>query len=304
MDSSVPRDHASVPRDHAIAAIAARQWGHITWRQLLALGVTPNEISKWLTKGRLIQVFRGVYAVGHTRPEPIARAAAAVLACGERAALSYFSAAGLWGFSNRWPTVPEVTVPAKRRPAGIRIHVHPTLESQDIRRHRGIRVTNPARTLLDIGPRLTDTALARAVNEARLQAGLRIAQLDDVVARNPYHPGARLLRPFVDQPTGPTRSELEDRFLAFVRDYGLPTPLVNTRLEGYLVDALFVDERVIIELDGWDFHQTRRSFERDRERDAALLAAGYVTVRITWERLRDAPAREAVRLRKILNNRR
>ena len=64
---------------------------------------------------------------------------------------------------------------------------------------------------------------------------------------------------------------------------------------------MFPGERVIVELDGYRYHHSRASFERDRERDAATLAAGHVTVRITWERLRDHPRREAKRLHRILH---
>ena len=60
---------------------------------------------------------------------------------------------------------------------------------------------------------------------------------------------------------------------------------------------------MIVELDGWDFHNDRRSFEADRARDADTLEAGYVTVRITWERLHESPRREAARLKKILATR-
>ena len=293
----------TVPKDRRILSLAAKQYGHVTRHQLIDLGLTQTEIDKRLVKGLLIPVFHGVYAVGHPRPEAIARAAAAVLACGDEAVLSYFSAAALWGMGTKWPRIPEITVPARRRPTGIRVHVHPALESRDIRRHRAIRVTSPARTLFDIAPRMTEAQLARAVNEARLNAGLRLPHLAELLDRESYHPGLRLLRPYVEQPTGPTRSQFEDRFVAFARDHGLPTPSTNTRVAGYEVDALFPHERVIVELDGWDFHSNRRSFERDRDRDAALLAAGYVTVRITWERLTGAPAREAARLRAILKAR-
>jgi very-short-patch-repair endonuclease len=79
--------------------------------------------------------------------------------------------------------------------------------------------------------------------------------------------------------------------------------MINVRVKGYEVDALFVDTRVIVELDGWSYHSSRRSFERDRERDTVLLAAGYVTVRITWERLTRQPEREAARLKAILESR-
>jgi REase_MTES_1575/Transcriptional regulator, AbiEi antitoxin len=295
---------SSVPKDHLIASLAANQHGHVARRQLLDLGLTPNEISKRITKGLLIPVFRGVYAVGHPRPEAVARAAAAVLAGGDDAVLSYFSAAALWEMGTTWPWTPEITVPARRRPSGIRVHVHPALESQDIRHHRGIRVTSPARTILDIAPRLSKAQLARTLNEARLSRHLRLNAVEELLARNLLHPGTRLLKPLSESPTGPTRSEFEDRFIAFAHDHGLPAPLVNAHVAGYEVDILFPDHRVIVELDGWSFHSNRTSFERDRDRDAALLAAGYVTVRITWERLTHSPAREAARLHEILKLRR
>jgi very-short-patch-repair endonuclease len=119
-----------------------------------------------------------------------------------------------------------------------------------------------------------------------------------------HQPGAKLLWPFVAQPKGPTRSEFEDAFLAFIRRYALPTPLVNIRLNGYEVDALFPAHKLIVELDSWGFHGDRTAFATDRERDAHALLHGYATIRITWERLRDAPDREAARLREILSARR
>jgi very-short-patch-repair endonuclease len=73
---------------------------------------------------------------------------------------------------------------------------------------------------------------------------------------------------------------------------------------GYEVDALFEAEQLIVELDGWAFHADRDAFERDRDRDADTLAAGCATVRITWERMRRAPAQEAARLQAILTGRR
>ena len=116
---------ATVPSDRQIALLAAKQYGHVTRTQLSRLGLSRTEIDKRIVKGLLIPVFRGVYAVGHPRPEAIARAAAAVLAGGDHAILSYFSAAALWGMTTNWPRTPEITVPARRRPSGIRVHVHP-----------------------------------------------------------------------------------------------------------------------------------------------------------------------------------
>ena len=70
----------------------------------------------------------------------------------------------------------------------------------------------------------------------------------------------------------------------------LPLPSCNVLVEGFLVDALWPAQRLIVELDSWEFHRQRRAFETDRARDAALLTAGYRVVRITWRRLEDDPA--------------
>lgn len=96
----------------------------------------------------------------------------------------------------------------------------------------------------------------------------------------------------------------EDAFLAFAKRHRLPTPRVNARVAGYQVDIVFEAERVIVELDGYRHHAHQAAFERDRERDAHTLAAGYVTIRITWRRLVHAAQREAARLRAILEERR
>ncbi len=69
------------------------------------------------------------------------------------------------------------------------------------------------------------------------------------------------------------------------------------------MDVLFPEHRVIVEVDGWDTHRTRAAFENDRNRDADMLAAGVVTVRVTRRRMRAAPEREAARLRTILDAR-
>jgi very-short-patch-repair endonuclease len=62
-------------------------------------------------------------------------------------------------------------------------------------------------------------------------------------------------------------------------------------VEGFEVDALWSDQRVVAELDGYAFHHSRGAFERDRARDASLQLAGYKVVRITWRRMqRDAQA--------------
>jgi hypothetical protein len=287
--------------ERAIAAVAARQHGYITRAQLLAVGLGRRAIQYWVSTGRLIPVYAGVYAVGYVRRTPVERAAAAVLACGEKAALSHGSAASLWGFAKHWDAPFEVTAPSIRKRDGIKVHRSRTLARRDVTRQLGIRVTTPARTVLDNAPRLTGKRLSRFVNDALRTPYLHVAELADVLNRNPNHPGTKRVRPFVRKPTN---SPLEDDFLEFAKRYGLPTPETNTHLLGYEIDVFYPRERVIVEVDGHDYHSDRDSFERDRRRDVVMLEAGIVTVRITDERMKHEAEQEAQRLLAILAARR
>ncbi|MGI8506699.1 MAG: hypothetical protein ACR2MK_07840 [Solirubrobacteraceae bacterium] len=293
-----------IPQDLAAAAVAERQHGNLTRLQLLDLGLNDDAIAHRVKRGRLHRVHTGVYAVGRPPVTALERAAAAVLACGPGAVLSHMSALALWGFADRWPARLEVTVARHRHPAGVHVHRCRTLTRRDRRRQHGIAVTSLARTLVDCAPRLSERALTRAVNDGLRSPFLSRSQLAEVCARLSRHPGVKLLSRFVDSRDGPTRSGFEDDFSGFCARFGLPAPKVNTTVCGYEVDALFEDERLIVELDGWDFHQSRDSFESDRNRDADTLAAGVATVRITWNRMTATPVEEVARLGAILAGRR
>jgi very-short-patch-repair endonuclease len=224
---------------------------------------------------------------------------AAVLACGPRAALSHVPADALWELKLRWPTTMEVTAPSKRSRPGIKVHRSP-LERRDVTRHYGIPVTTLARTLLDLAEVLETPSLTRAVNEARLRRKATLTDLAELLHRSPGRT-TRRLRPFVQNPTGPTRSEFEDAFLAFARRHGLPTSEMNQIVAGYEVDVLFGEQRLVVELDGREFHE--HTFEEDRERDAVLLNAGFPVLRLTWDRFNRQEQREAQRLKHILDQR-
>lgn len=239
-----------------------------------------GSITYWARRGRLFRVHHGVYAVGRPATTPLERAAAAVLACGPGAALSHGSAMTLWGFWKHWDRPFEVTVPGDRRPRGIRTHRTRPLHHRDVRRQLDVPVTSPGRTLLDMAARLKPAALRRAVKDGQARKLVGLDALAEAVNRHPHHPGAAKLRPYLDDPDD-TRSVLEDRFLEFCGRAGIPRPQMNVEVCGLLVDALFERERVIVELDSWDFHANREAFEDDRERDGVTTEAGLVTVRIT-----------------------
>jgi hypothetical protein len=263
-----------------IAQAAVRQQGNVTREQLLAIGMTSAAVGRWVKAGRLHRVHNGVYSLGRPPVTPHERASAAVLACGPGAVLSHGSAMTLWGFWRRWDTPFEVTVPGDRRPRGIRSHRSRSLHRREVRRHHGIPVTSPARTQLDMAARLKPGSLKRAIKDGQASKILSPDALAEVVHRHPHHPGAAKLRPYLED-RADTRSVLEDRFLAFCEGAGLPRPQTNVEVCGFLVDVLFPDQQVIVELDSWGFHANRESFEDDRERDGVTTEAGLVTVRIT-----------------------
>ncbi len=286
--------------DERIARLAARQHGHATYSQLLAAGLSRTQIDRRVQDGRLIRMYAKVYAVGYVPITPIARAHAAVLACGPGAVLSHVSAAALWGWHDTWPRVPEVSTTKDRRLKGIRVHHVTRLDRPDRTRQLGVPVTSPARTHLDLAPRLPEDRLTRMFNDARLEHHLRPDALVDVVYRLPSASGAsRIIRLLARMAEGgPTKSQLEDAFRAFVRRFGLPEPQVNVKVAGLEVDICYPEQRVIIEVDSWLHHGDRAAFEEDRLRDSITTAAGFRTVRVTAERLNQA---EADRIRAILN---
>jgi very-short-patch-repair endonuclease len=279
--------------DGVLAAIAGQQHGMITRRQLVAAGLDEHEIAYRVKTGRLIRRHRGVYAVGHVPLSPHARAMAAVLACGPGAVLSHRSAGALWGIL-RHDGPPDVTAAGKHDHPDIALH-RSRLAETDITTHYGIPTTTPARTLLDLADVLDPTSLTRAVHDARLR---HILSLDDLTRQ--IVPGRRtsVLARLTVGATAPTRSVFEDRFLAFVDRHRLPRPEVNAIVAGYEVDMLWRPQRLIAELDGHEFHAD--SFERDRDRDADLVTAGFRVVRVTWTRLSGSPQREAARFRALL----
>jgi hypothetical protein len=287
--------------ERAIARLAGRQHRNVSRAQVLALGLDDNAIHHRVRIGRWHRTHAGVYTIGPPPRTPHERAAAAVLACGPDALLSHASALSLWGLAKSWTFPCEVTTPGRRRPARLRVHQCTTLTRSDRGRHFGIPVTTPARTLLDMAPRLDDKQLALAVSEARHKRILYPAELAEMIARNPRHPGAKRLRKLLGK--GILRSGLEFDFVAFCERYGLPEPETNEKVVGHVVDALFRPQRVVVEIDSIEYHFTREAFETDRDRDADLVAAGYAIVRITEDRLQERADHEAERLRDILEGR-
>ena len=282
--------------ERIIRSIADGQHGRVARRQLIAAGITPKEIERRLASGYLIPLHRGVYAVGHVKSTVRGRWMAAVLACGPRAVLSHRDAAALHGIrpSNRW--LIDVTVP-KWRPAPEGVDLHTSQIEDDERTViDGIPVTTAFRALLDLTHVLNDGQLQQALNETERLEIAETISLASLCQRHARRRGTRRLKDLQPEPRI-TRSQLERDFLAYLRRHDLPLPQTNVIVEGYTVDCVWREHRLVAELDGYEFHDTRKTFDDDRERDQDLQAAGWRTVRITSTHLRTA--RLARRLRAL-----
>jgi very-short-patch-repair endonuclease len=224
-----------------------------------------------------------VYAVGHTNLTMEGRFLAAVKACD--GVLSHFSAGALYHVVYWDDRYPEVTTRTQRAHRGIRVHRSSTLEPQDITRYKGIPVTTPARTLVDLAAIVDYTALRRAVREAQRKL-VTIPQLLETLDRVGRRRGTSNLRKILAAGHAPTRSELEDAVLDLILKAGFRRPAVNQpiRLQGRTVipDFRWPEHRLVIEADGAEWHDDRLTREDDAERQALLEANGERVLRITW----------------------
>jgi very-short-patch-repair endonuclease len=274
--------------------MAGGQHGVVARRQLLAEGFTRHLVQDRITSGHLNRIHRGVYAVGHRKITLRGHWMAAVLAGGPGALLSHQAAPALWDLRRSESGAIDVTVPScvrRRGPKGVRLHRSELVEAY-ADEVDGIPVTSLAWTVIDfagIASRQQVRSVLEAMERRRLYIG---RELDELLERIPNRKGARTTRAAIAEITGPApwhQSVLEETFHELIRASDLPDYEANVFVEGELVDALWRQERVIVELDGFAFHKSRAQFEADRRRDAKLQIAGYRVLRITQQRLRNEP---------------
>lgn len=293
-----------------VAELARSRWGVVSRAELIALGASRPGIDAWVNRGRLHCLHRGVYAVGHAHLGREGRRLAAVLACGEGAALSHRSAASHWGLLDTQSALVDVTARRSREGTpGIRLHTARSLAAHDTTTHEGMPITSVARTLLDLAATVRPDRLERALAQAERLQLYDHAAIEDVLRRSNGHRGRAALTKATAQEPKLTRSDLEAIFLSLVREAGLPEPQTNlplTALDHLRQDPDFYwpTYRLVVETDGWETHRTRSAFQRDRRKDAALVAAGWRVMRFTYddvtregptvvERLRAAAAAQA-----------
>lgn len=240
-----------------ISWLAGRQHGVVARWQLVAAGVSRHQIALRLAAGRLHELHRGVYLVGHDVAPQYAHEAAAILACRGHALISHESSTALWELTPYpAPTPVQVTVPHAHRLDRVNLTIHRAdLDPCDVRRLHGLRLTSPPRALLELAASHEPEALEPLVAEAHYRKLARDAELRDQIARNPGKRGVSRLRTVLDLPRGPrrTRSPAERELLALLRGAGVTDYYeTNAFVHGYEVDFLWAEAGLVVEVDGYD----------------------------------------------------
>jgi very-short-patch-repair endonuclease len=270
-------------------ALTRRQHGVVTRRQLLELGMTAATIRARLESGRLHPLWPGTYAVGRPDIGRLGLLKAATLACGPDARLSHRGAAELWRIAPKVEGPVDVSVPSGfRRLAGIRFHRR---SDHGVTRFvKGIPIADPVSVLIDLATELATEEVEDAVNEADRLDLIRTHRLRATLDREPARPGVgRLKRILAAQTFSRAANALERRFLAIVRDAGIPPPETQRRLGRNRVDFFWPALGFVVETDSLRHHRTAAEQAVDLGRDQAHARAGLRSLRFTHSQVFHRP---------------
>jgi hypothetical protein len=208
--------------------------------------------------------------------------------------LSHFSAAAAWGIwrvPRSFETVTRVGSGGPRRHGGIVAFRSSTLLTE-CTALRGIPITKVERTVLDITPRTSTRAVARAVREAVRLELTTIEELADAIGRHPGRRGSRRLATALARykglPIARARSGAEVRALEIFHRAGYPAPRLNVRIAGEEADLSWARHQLIVEIDGGPYHL---DVGEDTRKQACWEAAGWTVRRVTSECVYEDPAR-------------
>ncbi|MEO6859187.1 MAG: type IV toxin-antitoxin system AbiEi family antitoxin domain-containing protein [Solirubrobacteraceae bacterium] len=268
-----------------MSELAGRQFGLVTTEQLMRLGLTARQIRSWVDRGLLHQIHKDVFAVGHPRLTSHGRLLAAQLTCGDHSFLSHRTAAAVWDLRAVNVRRIEVTVPESERleRTGLVVHCTAHVGDDEVRTRNGLRVSSVPRMLLELANCEAQAELERLITEAVRRRALDFKSLEQTLTRHTRRPGlANLRRALHDYRPGPNRkSDLERAFDRLIKDTDIPPPERNVYIGGWEIDCYWPEFKLVVELDGRNYHSSLADMERDRKKDGDLLKLGIGTFRIT-----------------------
>lgn len=277
----------------SVIAVALRQHGRISAAQLRDLGWSRDVINGRVGSGWLVREHRGSYCLAGAADSAIGRSAAAILAVDPHSSVTHRTGLEHHRVLEVLPGAPVHLTTARhhRSRAGIVVHQAP-LAPCEVVRIDGVRVASLVRCLVDAAATEPASVVALAAHEAEF---LRLLDPQGLITASAGRTGGALLRRLAAERLpirGDLRQALERRFARFLLDRGFATADVNHRVrlrnpeQIILLDAVWWEAGLAVELDGRQAHETARAFDADRERDRRLAAQyGLHVVRVTWHHL-------------------
>ena len=283
----------------AVIRLAERQWGVVSRAQLLDAGLSKSAIGRWTDAGRLHRIHPGVYAVGHRALRTEGRLAAALFYAGPGAALSHATALWWWALKRGQPRTIHISAPGRTFSIAT-VHVHHPHIVERVFRDR-LPVTPVARTLMDHATTASLDEVRRTLSEADYRGLLDVRELERRSGKG--RAGSATMRMALQrhQPRfAHARSDLEIPLIRFCEHYGFPMPNINVIVAGCEVDAVWEENRVVVEVDGGPAHSGPDRMEKDRHWDLVLRARGYTILRYTWRQLTERTDEVAADLARAL----
>jgi very-short-patch-repair endonuclease len=267
-----------------------QQDGVLTHAQALRAGLSQDAVDRRVRSGHWRRCTRGVYFADDRPFTDGARVRAAVWGYGADAAASGLAAAWWHGITKFAPDIVEVTVPRDarlRRQPGTRLRRR-DLRRADVVERKGLRVTEPALTVVEAAARRGGGA---KLMDAALQRHVELRQLWRAHLRNKGRHGSPAARRLLQAASDGARSEAERLLIRLLKEAGITGWRTNYPVGGYKVDVTFPTQQVAIETDGWAFHSDQDAFQQDRQRQNNIALLGWQILRFTWLDLTEYPQR-------------
>jgi len=276
----------------AVAELAASQHGVLTRRQAATVDFDKHRVATAVRDSRLAEPVPGVLVVTGTPATFRQRLVIAVFAGGGTVA-SHRAAAIIHGFDGFVAAPVEVTVKRGRYPTmeGVVVHRSTPLAERDLVVVDGIRCTNIARTLCDLGAVLRLDDVERCL-DGELRKGASLRWITDTLQRvhRPGPTGTSTLKRILEDPrrTGGVPESWFERLVArALAAHDLPPlELQHTVRRGGRViarfDAAFPAWRIAVEAHSAEWHDQPGRVWRDLERDNEVKALGWTIVYVTW----------------------
>jgi very-short-patch-repair endonuclease len=289
MEGSIAKERArEFAQDHG---------GRISYALLVRFGLTGGEIEGWIRRGELIRTRPRVYAVGYVRTDLLARVWEAILYAGPGAYLTGTSGAYQRGLVDYPPSAVKVATPRRcaSLPGIIVLQARPG-ERELV---NGVPVAPVPELMLEMAAEGDFNLVRKALSSLEFRRELDIAAL--LAACGHGRRGARLLRRALHRrlpQLAYCRSPLEVAFLLWLEANHLTLPKFNVHLHGILVDVLWKDLGLVIELDGGGNHGTAYQKRRDADYMATLRGHGLSVDRFDWWDVH-IPAKQRVMHRRL-----